>query len=98
MPAAFRVEIPADPLVVRELRARLKAWLERRGLTEEQVADTVLAVSEACNNAIEHGYGGELRDDPHHARAPRRASFTSRSRTTAPGRRCAPTRRAAAGC
>ena len=60
MPAAFRVEIPADPLVVRELRARLKAWLERRGLTAEQVGDTVLAVSEACNNAIEHGYDGDF--------------------------------------
>ena len=59
IPATFKVEIPADPLVVRELRARLKAWLHRRGLTEEQTADTVLAVSEACNNAIEHGYGGK---------------------------------------
>ena len=60
VPAAFRVEIPADPRVVRELRARLKAWLERRGLTAEQVGDTVLAVSEACNNAIEHGYDGDF--------------------------------------
>jgi len=59
VPATFKVEIPADPLVVRELRARLKAWLGRRGLTDDQTADTVLAVSEACNNAIEHGYGHE---------------------------------------
>ena len=58
VPATFRVEIPGDPLVVRELRGRLKGWLTRRGLTQEQTADTVLAVSEACNNAIEHGYGG----------------------------------------
>jgi len=59
VPATFQVEIPADPLVVRQLRARLKGWLARRGLTDEQTADTVLAVSEACNNAIEHGYGGD---------------------------------------
>jgi anti-sigma regulatory factor (Ser/Thr protein kinase) len=59
VPATFQVEIPAAPLVVRELRGRLKSWLTRRGLNEEQVGDTVLAVSEACNNAIEHGYGGD---------------------------------------
>jgi serine phosphatase RsbU (regulator of sigma subunit)/anti-sigma regulatory factor (Ser/Thr protein kinase) len=59
VPATFQVEIPADPLIVRGLRGRLKAWLARRGLNDEQTADTVLAVSEACNNAIEHGYAGE---------------------------------------
>jgi anti-sigma regulatory factor (Ser/Thr protein kinase) len=72
VPATFQVEIPADPLVVRELRARLKAWLARRGLTDEQTADTVLAVSEACNNAIEHGYGGDHGTIRITHRAPRR--------------------------
>ena len=31
-------------------------WLERRGCGEARTADVVLAVSEACNNAIEHAY------------------------------------------
>ncbi len=56
VPAVMRVEIPSEPSVMRGLRARLELWLGRRGLNRDQRADTILAVSEACNNAIEHGY------------------------------------------
>ena len=38
------------------MRRRLRAWLANRGVDHEEAADVVLAVSEACNNAIEHGY------------------------------------------
>jgi anti-sigma regulatory factor (Ser/Thr protein kinase) len=38
------------------LRARLEAWLGNLGVEEMQRHDTILAVSEACNNAIEHAY------------------------------------------
>ena len=56
VPAAMRIEIPSDPAVMRGLRARLRAWLSRRGLDDDQQNDAILAVSEACNNAIEHAY------------------------------------------
>jgi serine phosphatase RsbU (regulator of sigma subunit)/anti-sigma regulatory factor (Ser/Thr protein kinase) len=59
VPAAMRIEVPSEPAVMRTMRLRVGAWLERRGVAEEQRADTVLAITEACNNAIEHGYGGQ---------------------------------------
>jgi serine phosphatase RsbU (regulator of sigma subunit)/anti-sigma regulatory factor (Ser/Thr protein kinase) len=59
VPAAMAIEVPSDPLVMRTVRLRVGTWLERRGVEEDQRADTVLAITEACNNAIEHGYRGE---------------------------------------
>ena len=53
----FEVELPADPTALQGMRRRLRAWLANRGVDPEEAADVVLAVSEACNNAIEHGYG-----------------------------------------
>jgi anti-sigma regulatory factor (Ser/Thr protein kinase) len=44
---------------MRMVRLRVGTWLERRGVGEDQRADTVLAITEACNNAIEHGYRGQ---------------------------------------
>ncbi len=41
-----------------DIRHRLAAWLHDGGVGEEQVADIVLAVNEACANSIEHGYQG----------------------------------------
>ena len=55
-PAVLDVEVPASPASLAPLRHRLRAWLTLRGVGEARAADTVLAVSEACNNAIEHAY------------------------------------------
>ena len=52
----FQVEVPADPSTLPELRRRLRAWLARQECGAAESADVVLAVSEACNNAIEHAY------------------------------------------
>jgi len=38
------------------LRRRLHAWLARHGVSSGEAGSVVLAVSEACNNAIEHAY------------------------------------------
>ena len=56
VPARLRIDIPAEAGVLRELRRRLRAWMTMREVGVTQAADTILAVSEACNNAIEHGY------------------------------------------
>jgi serine/threonine-protein kinase RsbW len=53
---AFEYEIPSDPRMLRGMRRRLDAWLVGCGLEHDDVVDVVLAVSEACNNAIEHAY------------------------------------------
>jgi serine phosphatase RsbU (regulator of sigma subunit)/anti-sigma regulatory factor (Ser/Thr protein kinase) len=59
VPQRMDIEVPAEPSVLAGVRHRLRTWLELRGLEEEERDDAVLAVSEACNNAIEHGYGPE---------------------------------------
>jgi len=53
---AFEVEIPAEPVMLRGVRRRLESWLLRHGLDHDDIVDVVLAVSEACNNSIEHAY------------------------------------------
>jgi anti-sigma regulatory factor (Ser/Thr protein kinase) len=55
-PHTVEIEIPADPALLREMRRRLGRWLTLRGLEERKRSDAILAISEACNNAIEHGY------------------------------------------
>ena len=56
---AFEVEIPSEPVMLRAVRRRLEAWLMQRHLEHDDIVDVVLAVSEACNNAIEHAYGDD---------------------------------------
>jgi anti-sigma regulatory factor (Ser/Thr protein kinase) len=53
---AFDVETPARPGALPELRRRLRAWLAHQECDPDDSAGVVLAVSEACNNAIEHAY------------------------------------------
>ena len=59
VPQRLDIEIPGDPAELRELRRRMGIWLDLRGLGEEERDDALLAVSEACNNAIEHAYHRE---------------------------------------
>jgi anti-sigma regulatory factor (Ser/Thr protein kinase) len=56
VPSAVRIELPAEPPRLRGLRRRVGTWLALRGVEEAARNDAVLALSEACNNAIEHGY------------------------------------------
>ena len=55
-PSTLRIEIPAEPVRLRELRRRTGRWLTLRGLEASAREASLLALSEACNNAIEHGY------------------------------------------
>ncbi len=52
----FDVHVPARADELPSLRRRLQAWLAGRGLADDEVAEIVLAVGEACNNAVEHAY------------------------------------------
>jgi anti-sigma regulatory factor (Ser/Thr protein kinase) len=56
---SFAVELPATPELLRPTRRRLRAWLARAGFEEEPASEIVLAVAEACNNAVEHAYDGD---------------------------------------
>ncbi len=55
---SFVIELPAIPENLRVIRRRLGAWLRRVGFEGEAAAEIVLAVSEGCNNAVEHAYNG----------------------------------------
>ncbi|MDX6627958.1 MAG: hypothetical protein QOH00_204, partial [Gaiellales bacterium] len=56
VPRRMDVELQSDPAGLSRLRRRLRTWLELRGLAEDECDDAILAVNEACNNAIEHAY------------------------------------------
>jgi serine phosphatase RsbU (regulator of sigma subunit)/anti-sigma regulatory factor (Ser/Thr protein kinase)/type II secretory pathway pseudopilin PulG len=56
VPGSLEIQLPARPDVLRGLRRRVRAWLVQRGIDEEAREAAVLAMTEACNNAIEHGY------------------------------------------
>jgi signal transduction histidine kinase/CheY-like chemotaxis protein len=56
--------VDAFPAIASEIptaRRRLRAWLEARGLADDDLHDVLLAVGEATTNAFEHG----SRRDPH---------------------------------
>ncbi len=57
VPATVEIEILADPAALAPLRRRLRRWLALREL-DAHADDVVLAIGEACNNGIEHGYAG----------------------------------------
>jgi serine/threonine-protein kinase RsbW len=48
---------PADPEQLVVIRRELSGWLAPLALTEEEIADVVLAVDEAAANAVRHAYG-----------------------------------------
>ena len=55
---AFRRVFPARPEELRELRAAVRAWLNERQIEDPTLSAVLLAVGEACANAIEHAYAG----------------------------------------
>jgi anti-sigma regulatory factor (Ser/Thr protein kinase) len=56
VPGRMDIEVPSEPAALAELRRRMRTWLDLRGLAEQERDDAIIAVSEACNNAIEHAY------------------------------------------
>ena len=51
---------PASADQLAPLRRDLRAWLESSGVAAATAADIVLAVGEACANAVLHAYGADL--------------------------------------
>lgn len=54
----LHIETGATPDQLVLIRHRLAAWLRAGGVPEDQVADIVLVVNEACTNCVEHAYRG----------------------------------------
>jgi PAS domain S-box-containing protein len=56
------LRFPADPEALGPLRTTLRAWLESHGAAEDEVFDILVAVNEACSNAVEHPIGSNGSD------------------------------------
>lgn len=54
----FHHTFPADPGELRRLRSMIRAWLDDRHVGEAPRNALLLAIGEACSNAIEHAYHG----------------------------------------
>ena len=52
----YRIRFAADPVQLIFFRAGLNAWLRGLQWPEPDRIDAVLAVSEACTNAVQHAY------------------------------------------
>ncbi len=64
LPPPLELTFPPDPAQLAPVRAALRSWLSRCGLSRRAAADVLMAAGEACANAIEHGLrqaGGQIR-------------------------------------
>ena len=59
----FHLVFPAKPDELQKLRTSLRDWLEGRDLGAATRHALILAIGEACSNAIEHAYTGALAGD-----------------------------------
>jgi serine phosphatase RsbU (regulator of sigma subunit)/anti-sigma regulatory factor (Ser/Thr protein kinase) len=49
--------VPALPWSLRDIRVAVRRWLAAVGAAPSAIADLLVAVGEACTNAVEHAYG-----------------------------------------
>jgi serine phosphatase RsbU (regulator of sigma subunit)/anti-sigma regulatory factor (Ser/Thr protein kinase) len=49
--------LPAQPWSLRDIRVAVRRWLSAVGAAPRTVADLLIAVGEACTNAVQHAYG-----------------------------------------
>jgi anti-sigma regulatory factor (Ser/Thr protein kinase) len=57
-PTAYRIRFSADPVQLILFRGGLDRWLVQLDWPEAERVDVLLAVSEACCNAVRHAYAG----------------------------------------
>ena len=55
--AAFEVVVPAVPAALSEVRAAVRRWMAGVGATPDETDNMLIAIGEACSNAVEHAYG-----------------------------------------
>lgn len=54
----IRLQVSSDPRLLGVIRGVIQVWLEVFGLVPDRRQEVVLAVDEACSNAIRHAYEG----------------------------------------
>lgn len=58
LPSELRIAVPADPRAVPQLRSAVVAFCRGGGWRGRDVEEVGLALTEVCNNALEHGNAG----------------------------------------
>jgi serine phosphatase RsbU (regulator of sigma subunit)/anti-sigma regulatory factor (Ser/Thr protein kinase) len=58
-PDVFLMKVSATTDAVGRVRERLRGWLDDRGLSPNDLTAILVAVGEACTNAIEHAYSDD---------------------------------------
>jgi anti-sigma regulatory factor (Ser/Thr protein kinase) len=53
-----RLEVRSDPRLLGTIRSLVRGWVEGYGIAPEVAHEVVLAIDEACSNAIRHSYQG----------------------------------------
>ncbi|MGZ4129854.1 MAG: GAF domain-containing protein [Actinomycetota bacterium] len=53
-PTRFELRLPSEARSVARFRAESRVWLEETGVASRDIEDLILAISEACSNAVEH--------------------------------------------
>jgi anti-sigma regulatory factor (Ser/Thr protein kinase) len=56
----LKLELTSDARLLGAVRGLIRGYLGSRGLERERIQEVVLAVDEACANAIRHSYGGQI--------------------------------------
>jgi anti-sigma regulatory factor (Ser/Thr protein kinase)/putative methionine-R-sulfoxide reductase with GAF domain len=56
VPARLSVRLPTEPSVLADARQLLRRWLHSHEVPAQDAREILLAVNEACANAIEHAY------------------------------------------
>jgi len=51
------IQFPAEPKALAPMRSSLRSWLASNGAGEDEIFDILVAVNEACSNAVEHPVG-----------------------------------------
>ena len=54
----IRLQVSSDPRLLGVIRGVIQVWLEVCGLVPDRRHEVVLAIDEACSNAIRHAYKG----------------------------------------
>lgn len=55
----IHIDLVSEPRLLASIRGLVRTYLVNEGFTEERAGEIVLAVDEACTNAMRHSYGGK---------------------------------------
>lgn len=58
MPEDFHLEIRSEPRLLGSVRSLVRSWVVRHGFDQTVADRAVLAIDEACANAMRHAYAG----------------------------------------